>query len=78
MERVETTKKHILQKIARIVGYICTATAIVLGIYLATIYDTDDIVFKSAIGATTFFFFMVGLVLNVLANTNLPNLKVDK
>ncbi|NMP30618.1 hypothetical protein HII17_03500 [Thalassotalea sp. M1531] len=76
MDRVETTEKHLLQKIAKIVGYICTLIAVILGIYLATIYGTDDVVHKSAIGATTFFFFMVGLVLNVLANTNLPNLKV--
>jgi len=78
VEKVEKTEKRLLQKIAGIIGYICTFTAIILAIYLATIYNTDDLVHKSAIGATTFFFFMVGLVLNVLATTNIPNLKVNK
>ncbi|GHE83894.1 hypothetical protein [Thalassotalea profundi] len=71
-------KKHFLQKIAKIVGIICTITAIGCAIYLMTILDSENKVLKGSIGATTFFFFMLGLVLNVISSTNLPNLKIDK
>ncbi|WP_157470968.1 hypothetical protein [Colwellia sp. PAMC 20917] len=38
--------------------------------------ESNDEVFRAKIGATTFFFFMVLLVLSTIADTNLPNLKV--
>ena len=70
-------KKHFLQKVAKVIGILCTIIAIGCGIYLVTLLDSEDKVLKGSIGATTFFFFMVGLVLNTISSTNLPNLKVN-
>ena len=71
-------KKHFLQKIARVVSYLSSVTAVGLMIYLVTIYDTEEIVLKSSIGAAAFFFFMVGLVLHIISDTNLPDLKIKR
>ena len=69
-------KKGILQRIAKVVGIICFIAAIVCGGIL-TFSDNDGEVFRATMGATTFFFFMVSLVLSTIGNTNLPNLKVS-
>ncbi|GAA5137279.1 hypothetical protein [Thalassotalea piscium] len=69
-------KKHFLQRIARVIGIGCTVIAIGCGIYLLTILDSENKVLKGSVGATTFFFFTVGIVLNTISSTNLPNLKV--
>ncbi len=76
--KVQKTEKRFLQKIAKVIAVISTITAIACGIYLATIIDSDDKVLKASMGAVTFFFFMVGLVLNVLASSDLPNLKIEQ
>jgi len=68
-------KKGALQKIAKVVGIICFIVAIICGGVL-TFSDNNDEVFRATMGATTFFFFMVSLVLSTIGNTNLPNLKV--
>ena len=57
-------------------GIGCTVAAIGFGIYLMTILGSENKVLKGSIGATTFFFFTVGLVLNTISSTNLPNLKI--
>ncbi|MBA6349598.1 MULTISPECIES: hypothetical protein [unclassified Colwellia] len=69
------TKKGFLQKLAKVTGIICFMLAMVFGGVL-TFSENNDEVFRATIGATTFFFFMVSLVLSTIANTNLPNLKV--
>lgn len=68
-------KKGILQKTAKISSIICFILAIICGGIL-TFSDNDGEVFRATMGATTFFFFMVYLVLSTIGNTNLPNLKV--
>ncbi len=68
-------KKGVLQKIAKVVGIVCFIVAIIFGGVL-TFSDNNDEVFRATMGATTFFFFMVSLVLSTIGNTNLPNLKV--
>ena len=68
-------KKGVLQKTAKIVGIICFITAIICGGIL-TFSDNDGEVFRATMGATTFFFFMVWLVLSTIGNPNLPNLRV--
>ncbi|MGB1198334.1 MAG: hypothetical protein ACPG46_04750 [Thalassotalea sp.] len=70
-------KKHFLQKVAKVVGILCTVIAFGCGIYLLTLIDSENKVLKGSIGATTFFFFMVGLVLNTISSTNLPDLSVN-
>lgn len=58
-------------------GIICLVAALACGIYLMTIYDSENKVLKGSIGATTFFFFTVGLVLKTISNANLPNLRIS-
>jgi len=69
-------KKGILQKIAKVVGIVCFIVAIIFGGFLA-FSDNSEEVFRATMGATTFFFFMVSLVLSTIGNTNLPNLKIS-
>ncbi|TWX51126.1 hypothetical protein [Colwellia hornerae] len=69
------TKKGLLQKLAKVSGIICFILAIICGGIL-TFSENSDEVFRATMAATTFFFFMVSLVLSTIANTNLPNLKV--
>ncbi len=68
-------KKGILQKTSKVVGIICFVLAIVCGGIL-TFSDNSDEVFRATMGATTFFFFMVSLVLTTISSTNLPDLRV--
>jgi len=75
---VKRTPKRKLQKLSLVISRLSTFVAIVFGIYLFTIIESENMVIKASIGATTFFFFMVGLVLNTIATSDLPNLKVDK
>jgi len=70
-------KKGFLQKLAKVSGIVCFILAIISGGIL-TFSGNDEEVFRATMGATTFFFFMVSLVLSTIANTNLPNLKVGK
>jgi len=66
-----------MQKIAKVISYICTITAIACGIMLFTVVDPDDMVMKSSIGAAAFFFFTAGLVLHTIGSSDLPNLKIE-
>jgi ATP/ADP translocase len=68
-------KKGVLQKFAKVCGIVCFILAIICGGIL-TFSDNNEDVFRATMGASTFFFFMVSLVLSTIANTNLPNLKV--
>jgi len=68
-------KRGFLQKTAKVVGIICFIAAIFCGGIL-TFSDNNEEVFRATMGATTFFFFMVSLVLSTISSTNLPNLRV--
>jgi len=68
-------KRGFLQKLAKVVGIICFISAIFCGGVL-TFSANNDEVFRATMGATTFFFFMVSLVLSTISSTNLPNLRV--
>lgn len=74
---VQRTQKRTLQKIAKFISYFSVFTAIGCAIFLLTI-DKEQIVMRASIGATSFFFFMVGLVLHTIGATDLPNLKVEQ
>jgi hypothetical protein len=75
--KVQKTQKRLLQKISKVTGILSTLTAIICAIYLFIIRDSGDDVLRASIGATAFFFFMVGLVLNTMADTDIPNLKIE-
>lgn len=76
--KVQKTEKRFLQKIAKVIGILSAIISVCCGIYLYTIVGSDDKVLKASMGAITFFFFTVALVLNTMASADLPNLKIDK
>lgn len=77
MDNVIHAKKSLLQKISKVTGIISFVIAIVGMLFLIFIGSDLGDVYKASAGATTFFFFMVGLVLTTMGNTNLPDLKVS-
>ncbi len=68
--------KHVLQRIAKVVGVISLIAAFITGGYLLTLTDSEDKVLKAFFGSISFFCFMMGLVLNSVGSANLPNLSV--
>ena len=68
--------KHLLQRIAKVVGNISIIAAFITGGYLLTIMDGDDKVLQSFFGAISFFCFMMGLVLHSIGSADLPDLTV--
>lgn len=70
-------KKHFLQKVAQVIGIICIIVSLGCGIYLLTLLGNENKILKGSIGATTFFFFTVGIVLHTISGANLPKLKID-
>lgn len=70
------TQQRLLQKISKIIAIMSLIAAICCGIYLA-FFIGDSKVIKASVGATTFFCFMVALVLNTIADSNLPNLTIS-
>ena len=71
-------EKRLLQKISSVSGVICFIAAVVAAIIIVIAGSEASEVFRASLGATTFFFFMVGIVLTTMGNTNLPNLTIDK
>jgi len=69
-------KQSILQKVAKVFGFISLACAIGLGIYLAIEFETATEVFKASMSAAIFFFTMVFIVLSAISNTRLPDLSI--
>ena len=67
--------KRVLQKISKVVAIVSIIVAIISALSLLMI-NADDKVMRASMGALAFFCFTVGIVLNAIANTNLPNLKV--
>jgi len=69
--------KRLLQKISKVISIISIFTGVVSAIYLLTINGEDEVL-KASIGAIAFFCFTLGMVLNAIANTNLPDLRIHK
>ncbi|KGJ88137.1 hypothetical protein [Thalassotalea sp. ND16A] len=74
-ERMPTSKRF-LQKISTF----CAITSFILaaaagGLLAINTAEASD-VYKAAVGATTFFFFMVGIVLHAIGATDIPDLKI--
>lgn len=74
---VRRTKKRKLQKVAKFISYLSIITGIGCGAYLMTI-DAEEVVMRASFGATSFFFFMVGLVLHTIGSSDLPDLTIKK
>ncbi len=70
-------KKNLFQKISTVISFVCFVTAMICGVLLVLAGKNADDVYRSSLGACTFFFFAVGIVLNTIGSTNLPNLKVN-
>ena len=70
--------KHILQRIAKVVGIISIVIAFICAGYLLTLTDSEDKVIKAFYGSISFFCFMMGLVLQSIGSANLPDLTVPK
>ena len=70
--------KHILQRLAKIVGIISIIVALICAGYLLTLTDSEDKVMKAFYGSISFFCFMMGLVLQSIGSANLPDLTVPK
>ncbi len=71
-------KKGFLQRVSKVCGKVSFIAAIGCGIVLAIYAKDASEVFRASMGATTFFLFMMSLVLITIGNTNLPNLKIEK
>ncbi|WP_440875152.1 hypothetical protein [Thalassotalea sp. PLHSN55] len=71
-------KKRFLQKVSSVCAKISFATAFVIGILLFTLSADASEVYRSSLGAGTFFFFMVGIVLHAIGSADLPNLTPGK
>lgn len=70
------TNKRFLQKISTFCSICCFVIAAIACGFLVINSNGATEVFKATIGATTFFFFMVGIVLHAIGATDIPDLKV--
>ncbi|GAA6203492.1 hypothetical protein [Thalassotalea sp. SU-HH00458] len=74
---VKRTKKRKLQKVATFISYVAILIAIACAAFLLMV-DAEEKVMRASLGATSFFFFMVGLVLHTIGNSDLPDLTIKK
>ena len=74
MIRQPQRDKHLLQKISAACGIICFIAAVICILVLAIYRDDLTMVYNASFAASAFFFFSVGIVLRVIARTNLPKI----
>ena len=67
-------KKRFLQKVSAVCAKVSFVVAAITGVWLFTYASDASEVYRSSLGAGTFFFFMVGIVLHAIGSANLPNL----
>jgi len=78
MQEVRHPPKRLWQKITAIIAKISFA-ATAIGVVLTLIYGGDvSEANKASMGATTFICFAIGIVLDVMGNTSIPDLKPDQ
>lgn len=70
--------KRFLQKISSCCAIACFITAAITAVLLAINSAEASEVYKASLGAITFFFFMVGIVLHAIGATDIPDLKIKK
>ena len=71
------TKKHFLQKVSGVIAIMSFVSCAICLFLLISASDNATDVYKASFAASTFFFFMVGMVLKLMATTNLPSIKLD-
>jgi hypothetical protein len=78
MQEVRHPPKRLWQKITSIIAKLSFAAA-AIGVVLTLIYGGDvSEANKAAMGATTFICFAIGVVLDCMGNTSIPNLKPEQ
>lgn len=78
MLEVQHPPKRLWQKITSIIAKLCFFTS-AAGVVLTFIYAGDvNEANKASMGAITFISFAIGIVLNVMATTSIPNLKPEQ
>ncbi|WNC68523.1 hypothetical protein RI845_18660 [Thalassotalea nanhaiensis] len=70
--------KRFLQKVSTFCAKTCFVIAAIAGVILVLNSGEATEVYKATVGATTFFFFMVGIVLHAIGATDIPDLKIRK
>ncbi len=70
--------KRLWQKIMTFIAYFSFFMAVV-GIVVTLLYGNDvSAPIKAALGATTFIFFAIGVVLKTMGSTSIPDLTIEK
>lgn len=78
METVKHKPKHFWQKIIMVIANISFACA-AIGVVVTLLYVSEVTEeYKAAMGAITFIFFAIGVVLKAIGSTSIPNLKPKK
>jgi len=69
--------KHILQKLSAYSYRCCFVMAVICAVILIIYMGDMTKVYKASFAASSFFFFSVGVVLESISSTNLPNFYND-
>lgn len=78
LETNNMSEKKFLQKVSKVCAITSFIIALISLLYFLIFGDELSEVLRASLGATIFFFFMVGIVLMTMANTNLPDFKIPK
>ncbi len=70
-----TTKKYLLQKIAKFISILCIIVAFLIGGYLLFFNDSDAL--QLTLGVVAFFFSAMAVVLFAIGTANLPDLSIS-
>ncbi|WNC72438.1 hypothetical protein RGQ13_00250 [Thalassotalea psychrophila] len=70
--------KRFLQKVSTFCAITFFIIAVISAVLLVVNMDEASDVYKASVGAATFFFFMVGIVLHAIGATDIPDLKIGK
>ncbi len=71
-----TNNKRFLQKVSSFCAITFFVIAAISAVFLVMNSDGASDVYKASVGAATFFFFMVGIVLHAIGATDIPDLKI--
>jgi len=72
MTKQPQREKHFLQKVSAVTGILCFLSAVICVFVLVVYGDELAMVYNASFAASAIFFFSVGIVFRVMANTNLP------
>jgi hypothetical protein len=70
--------KRLWQKLMMLIAHLSFVMAVV-GVVVTIIYGNEvSAPIKAALGAITFIFFAIGVVLKTMGSTSIPDLKIEK